>query len=187
MGFSPPKVEFQDGFSQNLNHRFSLNYKSLILHPENRDTNMKRIGEYRKLLGVDQYATLKDLKTVYRNTMKDAHPDKFVNNEAGKADAEEKSKSVIEAYHFLVSINPETQEKYKEEYTETITQSIIQDFYLEKSILKIQHFNGKMYEYIGVPRNTYIKMVNADSPSRFARRHIYGNFIYRKSGEVMAD
>ena len=187
MGFSPPKVEFQDGFSQNLNHRFSFNYKSLILHPENRDTNMKRIGEYRKLLGVDQSATLKDLKTVYRNTMKDAHPDKFVNDEAGKADAEEKSKSVIEAYHFLVSINPETQEKYKEEYTETITQSIIQDFYLEKSILKIQHFNGKMYEYIGVPRNTYIKMVNADSPSRFARRHIYGNFIYRKSGEVMAE
>lgn len=187
MGFSPPKVEFQDGFSQNLNHRFSFNYKSLILHPENRDTNMKRIGEYRKLLGVDQSTTLKDLKTVYRNTMKDAHPDKFVNDEAGKADAEDKSKSVIEAYHFLVSINPETQEKYKEEYTETITQSIIQDFYLEKSILKIQHFNGKMYEYIGVPRNTYIKMVNADSPSRFARRHIYGNFIYRKSGEVMAD
>lgn len=187
MGFSPPKVEFQNGFSQNLNHRFSFNYKSLILHPENRDTNMKRIGEYRKLLGVDQSTTLKDLKTVYRNTMKDAHPDKFVNDEAGKADAEEKSKSVIEAYHFLVSINPETQEKYKEEYTETITQSIIQDFYLEKSILKIQHFNGKMYEYIGVPRNTYIKMVNADSPSRFARRHIYGNFIYRKSGEVMAD
>lgn len=187
MGFSPAKIEFQDGFSQNLNHRFSFNYKSLILHPENRHTNMKRIGEYRKLLGVDQSTTLKDLKTVYRNTMKDAHPDKFVNDEAGKADAEEKSKSVIEAYHFLVSINPETQEKYKEEYTETITQSIIQDFYLEKSILKVQHFNGKMYEYIGVPRNTYIKMVNADSPSRFARRHIYGNFIYRKSGEVMAD
>ena len=187
MGFSPPKVEFQDGFSQNLNHRFSFNYKSLILHPENRDTNMKRIGEYRKLLGVDQSTTLKDLKTVYRNTMKDAHPDKFVNDEAGKADAEEKSKSVIEAYHFLVSINPETQEKYKEEYTETITQSIIQHFYSEKSILKIQLFFGKMYEYIGVPRNTYIKMVNADSPSRFARRHIYGNFIYRKSGEVMAD
>lgn len=79
---------------------------------------MKRIGEHRKLLGVDKTATLKDLKTIYRNTMKDAHPDKFVNDEAGKLEAEEKSKSVIEAYHFLVSINPETQEKYKEEYTE---------------------------------------------------------------------
>jgi len=148
---------------------------------------MKKIGDYRKLLEVDDTATLKDLKTIYRNVMKDTHPDKFVNNEAGKLEAEEKSKSVIEAYHFLVSINPETQEKYKEEYTDTVSNSIITDFYLEKSILKVQHLNGKMFEYIGVPRNTYIKMVNADSPSRFARRHIYGNFIYRKSGEVMAD
>jgi hypothetical protein len=119
--------------------------------------------------------------------MKDSHPDKFVNDEEAKMEAEEKSKSVIEAYHFLVSINPETQEKYKEEYSETIKNSIIQDFYLEKSILKVQHLNGKMYEYIGVPRNTYIKMVNSDSPSRFARRHIYGNYTYRKSGEVMTD
>ncbi|MBH1960344.1 MAG: KTSC domain-containing protein [Flavobacteriia bacterium] len=148
---------------------------------------MKRIGEHRKLLGVDKSATLKDLKTIYRNTMKDAHPDKFVNNDEGKLDAEEKSKSVIEAYHFLVSINPETQEKYKEEYTETTSKSNIQDFEYEKQILKIQHLNGKMFEYIGVPRNTYIKMVNADSPSRFARRHIYGNFVYRKAGEAMVD
>ncbi|MFC6267454.1 KTSC domain-containing protein [Frigoriflavimonas asaccharolytica] len=148
---------------------------------------MKRIGEHRKLLGVDKTATLKELKTIYRNTMKDSHPDKFINDEEGKLQAEETSKSVIEAYHFLVSINPETQEKYKEEYTETITTSIIQDFHLEKSILKVQHLNGKMFEYIGVPRNTYIKMVNADSPSRFARRHIYGKFTYRKDGEVMAD
>lgn len=148
---------------------------------------MKNVVEHRKLLGVDKTATLKELKAIYRNTMKDAHPDKFVNDEAGKLDAEEQSKTVIEAYHFLVSINPETQEKYKEEYTETIAKSIIQDFYHEKSILKVQHFNGKMYEYIGVPRNTYIKMVNADSPSRFARRHIYGNYTYRKSGEAMVD
>ena len=148
---------------------------------------MKRIGEHRKLLGVEKTATLKDLKTIYRNTMKDAHPDKFVHDEAGKLDAEERSKSVIEAYHFLVSINPETQEKYKEEYTETTSKSNIQDFEYEKQILKIQHLNGKMFEYIGVPRNTYIKMVNADSPSRFARRHIYGSYIYRKSGEAMTD
>ena len=148
---------------------------------------MKKIAEYRKLLEVDHKVTLKELKNIYRNVMKDTHPDKFINDEEGKLAAEEKSKSVIEAYHFLVSINEETQEKYKEEYTDTISNSIIADFYLEKSILKVQHLNGKMFEYIGVPRNTYIKMVNSDSPSRFARRHIYGNFIYSKSGEAMAD
>ncbi|KFF21758.1 MULTISPECIES: KTSC domain-containing protein [Chryseobacterium] len=148
---------------------------------------MKKLGEYRKLLNVDKTVTLKELKTIYRNTMKDSHPDKFIDDEAGKLEAEEKSKAVIEAYHFLVSINQETQEKYKEEYTETITKSNIQDFYLEKAVLKVQHLNGNMYEYIGVPKNTYIKMVNADSPSRFARRHIYGSFVYRKAGEAMVD
>lgn len=148
---------------------------------------MKRINEHRKLLGVDQSATLKDLKTVYRNAMKDTHPDKFANDEAGKADAEIRSKSVIDAYHFLVSIHPETQEKYREEYEETVQKSGIADFYLEKSILKVQHLNGKMYEYIGVPRNIYVKMVNSDSPNRFARRHIYGNFVFRKSGEAMTE
>lgn len=148
---------------------------------------MKRVVEHRKLLGVDKTATLKELKTIYRNSMKDTHPDKFVNDPEGQLAAEEKSKAVIEAYHFLVSINPETQEKYKDEYTETITNSMIHDFYFEKQILKIQHMNGQMFEYIGVPRNTYIKMINAESPSRFARRHIYGNFIFRKSGVAMED
>ena len=148
---------------------------------------MKRVVEHRKLLGVDKTATLKELKTIYRNTMKDAHPDKFINDEAGKLEAEEKSKTVIEAYHFLVSINPETHEKYKEEYIETTTKSNIHDFYMDKQILKVEHLDGNIYEYLGVPKNTYVKMVNADSPSRFARRHIYGNFIFRKSGEVMAD
>ncbi|AWG23816.1 KTSC domain-containing protein [Flavobacterium kingsejongi] len=146
---------------------------------------MKRIVEHRKLLGVDKTVTLKELKTIYRNVMKDSHPDKFVNDDEGKLQAEEKSKTVIEAYHFLVSINAETQEKYREEYIETTTKSNIQDFYFEKQILKVTHFDGNSYEYIGVPKNTYIKMVNAESPSRFARRHIYGSFIYRKSGEAV--
>ena len=41
---------------------------------------MKSVDEHRKLLGVDKTATLKDLKTIYRNTMKDANPDKFIND-----------------------------------------------------------------------------------------------------------
>ena len=148
---------------------------------------MKKIVEYRKLLNVDKNVDLKELKTIYRNAMKDAHPDKFVNDEAGRIAAEEKSKVVIEAYHFLVSINPETHAKNKEEYTDTTAKSNIHDFYMDEQILKVEHLDGNHYEYFGVPKNTYIKMVNSDSPSRFARRHIYGNFVYRKSGEAMAD
>ena len=89
---------------------------------------MKKIVEYRKLLNVDKTAELKDLKTIYRNAMKEAHPDKFQGDEAGLKEAEENSKKIIEAYHFLVSINPETLKQNLPEYTETIATATISDY-----------------------------------------------------------
>lgn len=148
---------------------------------------MKRVVEYRKLLEVDKNVTLKELKTIYRNSMKDSHPDKFVNDEEGKLAAEERSKNIINAYHFLVSISNETVEKNLPEYQETINNYNILDFHLEKQTLFVKHVNGVSYEYIGVPKNIYVKMVNAESPNRFAKRHIYGNYLYRKSGDVIED
>ena len=72
---------------------------------------MKKIVEFRKLLNVDKTVELKELKTIYRNAMKECHPDKFTGDADGLHAAEEKSKSVIEAYHQLVSINPATIEQ----------------------------------------------------------------------------
>ncbi|HEY0029845.1 MAG TPA: KTSC domain-containing protein [Bacteroidia bacterium] len=140
---------------------------------------MKKIIEYRKLLGVTKTTTLKELKTIYRDFMKEFHPDKFVDSDALKLEAEEKSKSIIEAYHFLVSIAPETQLAASAEYTATIAGSNIADFEYDKLILKIIFIDGSVYEYFDVPRNIYIKLVNADSQGRFARRHIYNEFLYR--------
>ena len=68
---------------------------------------MKKITDYRKLLEVNKDAELQELKTVYRSLMKTWHPDRFQDSEEDKLAAEEKSKAVIEAYHFLVSIAPE--------------------------------------------------------------------------------
>ena len=48
---------------------------------------MKKIVDYRKLLGVHKTVELKELKTVYRNFMKDLHPDKFNGDEEGKLEA----------------------------------------------------------------------------------------------------
>jgi curved DNA-binding protein CbpA len=140
---------------------------------------MKRIGNYRKLLGVPQTVGLKELKTVYRDFMKDCHPDKFLENDDLKLAAEEKSKSIIEAYHFLVSISPETKALNKEEYNATTTLSQIIDFQYKGLILKISFLDGSVYEYFDVPKSVYIKLVNADSQGRFARRHIYNTFLYR--------
>ena len=67
---------------------------------------MKKIIESRKLLGVDKSVDLKELKAIYRNFMKDWHPDKFQDNEEGKLEAEEKNKDFTEDYPFLVSTAP---------------------------------------------------------------------------------
>ena len=87
---------------------------------------------------------------------------------------------------FLVSIAPETQEKVKDAYEATVKSFNIQDFHMENTVLYIQFLDGSKFEYFGVPRNTYVKMVNAESPSRFARRHIYTNFLYRSSSKLVA-
>lgn len=141
---------------------------------------MKKIVEYRKLLNVEKTVTLKELKTIYRNAMKESHPDKFQGDETGLKQAEENSKDIIEAYHFLVSINAETIQQGLPEYRETTANATIVDYVYENIRLKITFSNGSVYEYISVPKATYIKMVNADSPGRFAKRHIFNEFPYRK-------
>ena len=141
---------------------------------------MKKINAYRELLGVDKTATLKDLKTIYRNAMKECHPDRFHDDADGLAVAEEKSKSVIEAYHHLVSINPETIADGLPEFRETIASATMVDFRYEHVRLQVDFSNGARYEWISVPKATYIKMINADSPARFAKRHLYDAFPYRR-------
>lgn len=147
--------------------------------------NMKKIVEYRTLLGVTKTATLKELKTIYRNSMKACHPD-AISDENERHLAEERSKEIIAAYHFLVSIAPETIEKDKAEYERITSTTNIADFYYENSMLYITLLDGSSFEYFGVLRPAYIKMINAESPSRFARRHIYNNYLYRSSAKLVA-
>jgi curved DNA-binding protein CbpA len=142
---------------------------------------MKKIVEFRKLLNVDKTVTLADLKTIYRNAMKESHPDKFQGDEVGLKAAEEKSKGIIEAYHHLVSINPETIKQQTPEYNDTIANATITDYKFVDGRLVIDFSNGSVYEYIGMPKAIYVKMVNADSPARFAKRHIFGSYFWRKT------
>ncbi len=146
---------------------------------------MKKILEYRRLLGVEKAVELKELKTIYRNFMKEFHPDKFNNDEDGKHAAEEKSKKIIEAYHFLVSIAPETQTQFLPQYTATITEASIVDFQYKAETLQIDFSDGNSYEYFAVPKATYIKLVNSDSQGRFARRHICSSFVYRNISKMV--
>jgi DnaJ-class molecular chaperone len=115
--------------------------------------------------------------------MKNWHPDKFTESVDSKQEAEEKSKSIIEAYHFLVSIAPETRMQTLDDYNLTISSIGVADFEYHGQVLTVKFGDGNEYEYFDVPRAVYIKLINSESPGRFARRHIYNNFIYRSTSK----
>jgi curved DNA-binding protein CbpA len=151
----------------------------IISDLKSQNRTMKRLTEYKKLFNVTTDTDLATLKTIYRNLMKEWHPDKFPNDPEKAAEAEVKSKTIIEAYHFLVSIAPETKEANLEEYALTINTSSIDDFEYKGSVMKIKFLDESAYEYFGVPKSVYLKMVNAANLNRFAKRHIFEAFVYR--------
>ena len=148
---------------------------------------MKRISEYKKLFGVEKEIDLRILKKSYRNLVKEWHPDKFQNGDALQEEAEMISRKIIDGYHFLVSMAPETKEKNLAEYTETITNSVIADYNHKGLLLEITFTDGTTYEYFGITRQVYQKMINAGNLNRFAKRSIYPKSNYRKSKRLQAE
>ena len=142
---------------------------------------MKRINKYKKLFSVDEETNLKSLKKTYRNLVKEWHPDKFQNGDEKAVEAEEMSRSIIDGYHFLVSMDPETIENNLEDYTKTINESGISDFQHKGQLLEITFMDGTTYEYFGVSKKVFTKFVNSDKQLRFAKRNIFNSFPYRKS------
>lgn len=141
---------------------------------------MKRISAYKKMFNVESNIDLKEIKSSYRKLVKEWHPDKF-QDEAKKEEAEIKSKEIIDGYHFLVSIAPETREANLEEYNETINNSAIVDFDHKKQVLELIFNDGTTYEYFGVPTQIFQKLVNTNKRTRFAKRSIFNSYVYRKA------
>jgi len=141
---------------------------------------MKRINEYKKLFNVEHDTDLKKLKTTYRSLVKEWHPDNFQEGDSMAAEAEIKSRQIIDAYHFLVSISPETIAANLEEYNVS-AESGIADFKHKGLLLEVSFVDGTTYEYFGVPKNVYLKLINSDKQLRFAKRNIFNTYLYRKS------
>jgi curved DNA-binding protein CbpA len=141
---------------------------------------MKRINEYKKLFNVEANIDLKELKTTYRNLVKEWHPDKFTTNDELAIEAELKSRQIIDGYHFLVSISSETIAANEEEYNLNV-ESGLADFKLKGQMLEVTFMDGSAYEYFGVSKNIYTRLINADKQLRFAKRNIFNCYLYRKS------
>ena len=116
--------------------------------------------------------------------MKEWHPDRYQDGDSKKLEAEVKGQEIITAYHFLVSISSETHELNKEEYANTINNAGIDDFNYKGLTLKVTFNDGSVYEYFGVPKNVYHKLINSSTQARFARRHIFEVFTRRKTIKV---
>ena len=139
---------------------------------------MKRINEYKKLFGVENTVKLKPLKRAYRDLVKTWHPDKFQAGDERQAEAEIQSRRIIDGYHFLVSIAPETIAANAEQYSESINSGIA-DFQHKGMLLEITFMDGVTYEYFGVTKPMFIKMINSNKVNRFAKRSIYPNYTFR--------
>lgn len=142
---------------------------------------MKRINEYKKLFSVEKEIDLKQLKTSYRNLVKQWHPDKFQESDPLAAEAKIKSQQIIDGYQFLVSIAPETKAANLEEYTLTTTTSYIVGIKHKGILLELNFMDGHTYEYFGVPKSVYIKLINSEKQMRFAKRSIFNSYLYRKA------
>jgi len=146
---------------------------------------MKRIIEYRKMFDITADTDLNTLKLKYRSLMKEWHPDKFSADDEKFAEAEAMSKSIIEAYHFLVSVSPETHATYAQEYENSTNAVGFDNFEYKGQTLTIIFLDGCSYEYFAVPNNIYNKLLNSPTPARFARRHIFSTYIYRNVSKSM--
>ena len=142
---------------------------------------MKRINQYKKLFQVEGEIDLKELKTSYRTLVKEWHPDKHTADDTKKEEAEEMSRQLTDGYAFLISIAPETIAKGLDEYNETINDASIEDLHHKSMLLEVTFTDGSTYEYFGVNKTLFSKLVNADKMQRFARRNIFNSFTYRKS------
>ena len=146
---------------------------------------MKRIKEYKKLFKIEGAIDLKELKSTYRSLVKEWHPDKF-QDEAEKEKADIVSTQIIDGYHFLVSIAPETKAANLEEYKKTITESQVADWHHKSMLLEVTFTDGNKYEYFGVSKILFGKFVNAKSMNNFGKRNIFNSFTYRKSMKASA-
>ena len=148
---------------------------------------MKRIKEYKTLFQIEKKIELAELKQSYRKLVKQWHPDKFQDDDPKKEEAEIMGQRVVDGYHFLVSIAPETREANLPEYTATINECGIANLHHKGLLLEITFTNGDTYEYFGVNKATFNKLWNSDKQVRLAKRSIYNSYVYSKSMKAKED
>lgn len=171
------------------------------------------LTEAKGWLNIDgSHLSLALIKKHYRREMSKWHPDRHTGAQSILA-ANERSKKINEACEILTelvekhgenatdswaSANQEysAQHRYRDK---TFTpgfpdETVLEEFVKSSHIVSVGYsrplsrlyikFDGdRVYEYFQVPESIYLDFVAAESPGRFANRHIYKRFEYRRCEE----
>lgn len=70
---------------------------------------MKSVHEYREILGVDASVTSDELKKVYRELVKEWHPDRLLHNPSLQKTAQQRLQEINEAYDHLLALMADPQ------------------------------------------------------------------------------
>ncbi|WP_340198584.1 KTSC domain-containing protein [Ascidiimonas sp. W6] len=96
------------------------------------------------------------------------------------------SRKIIDGYHFLVRVASETMEK-NYQHTATMLNASIVDHQHKGLLLEISFTNGTIYEFFGGTKRVYLKIINAGSMNRLAKRTIYQKYSFRKSKRIFQE
>ncbi len=61
-----------------------------------------------------------------------------------------------------------------------VESSNIDSIGFEDNTLEVKFKSGATYEYLGVPEEVYVEMMNAESKGRYLAQNIKGNYIYNR-------
>ena len=80
--------------------------------------------------------------------------------------------TIIDGYHFLVSIAPETKVANLDEYKDTIMTCGLENYKHKYLLFEIIFTNDAVYEFFGVTPALFKMLINSDKQVRFAKRSI---------------
>lgn len=136
------------------------------------------VETYFRILEIPANSTENDVKKAYRKLMLKCHPDVVSKNEIDQDRANEFSKVINEAYTTLKK-HLSSKDKYEKIFVKSSNiHSVLYDTF--SSILTLEFKNGDIYYYYNVPESIYLDFLNAPSKGKFAHKHIYHVFKYRK-------
>ncbi len=156
---------------------------------------MDKYAEYCGVLGLDTVGSVTELKSVYRQAVKQWHPDRYMFDRRMHQTAVEKTKLINSAYEYvseLLESRPSASSRPAQAYCPKFPQDSLLEIFLRSShlvsvaydysdysmYLKFKSLN--IYRFRDVPPRIYEELITAASPGVYAKKNVYTNYKYER-------